>query len=214
MPVEDRLRRGLEANARSFVPEAERRLVDVHRRHRRDTAWLGVVAVAAAAIVAVAALALGSLLGGSDPNGAREPARPPTEVPSSSDDYVGPRIPDSDWRKVVTRDQFARAGADQAFFDANLGEADELPVRLSFVGDVYTQSARYTGSWAVGDAGTFSYDPDGRLVLSSTAPGCRGCRASLTWSVRGDQLRLAFDDPPTDQISAALLEGVWTRIRP
>jgi hypothetical protein len=55
MPVEDRLRQGLEANATSFSPRGESRLAQVHRRRRRHN---GVVAaslgVAATLIAAVA----------------------------------------------------------------------------------------------------------------------------------------------------------------
>src|SRR5690349_6864861 len=38
MPVEDRLRQGLEDNATSFSPQGEWRLEQVHRRRRRRTA--------------------------------------------------------------------------------------------------------------------------------------------------------------------------------
>ena len=55
MPVEDRLRQGLEANATSFSPRGESRLAQVHRRRRRHNgavaASLGVAATLLAAVV-------------------------------------------------------------------------------------------------------------------------------------------------------------------
>jgi hypothetical protein len=55
MPVEDRLRQGLEANASSFTPRGEWRLAQVHRQRRRHNgavaASLGVAAAVLAAVV-------------------------------------------------------------------------------------------------------------------------------------------------------------------
>jgi hypothetical protein len=209
MPVEDRLRRGLEANARAFVPEGEKRLVAVRRRYRART-----VALAAAAASAVVAVAVaGSLLWGSGQPGSPEPAPRPTQVTTSAGAYTGPRMPDSGWRKVVTRAQLVRAGADSAFLAENLGRADRLPLTLSFVGNVYSQSGRYPGGWAVGDAGTLDYDPDGRLVLTSTAPECRGCIASLRWRIHGNRLELGGIRGTTDDpLARVMLEGTWNRV--
>lgn len=211
MPVDDRLRRGLDANARAFVPEGEERLLQVHRRRRTRTR---VLAATAAATVAALAAVSGSLLGGSERTGQSEPAPQPTQESTSTNVYSGPRIPDSNWRKVVTRAQLVRAGADSAFLAENLGRADRLPLTLSFVGKVYTQSGRYLGSWSVGDAGTLAYDSDGRLVLTSTSPGCRGCTATFTWRIRGDRLEL--DVPGAglgDPVAGVIMQGVWTRQR-
>ena len=211
MPVEDRLRRGLEANARAFVPEGEKRLADVRRRHRARTGALAAaVAAAVVAVVVVAVVAAGSRLGGSD--GSPVPAPRPTHATPSTGAYTGPRIPDSGWRKVVTRAQLVRAGADDAYLAENIGRADRLPTTLSFIGDVYSHSGRYPGGWSVGDAGTLDYDSAGHLVLTRTAPACRGCIISLTWRIRGDRLVLdGFRGTPDDPMAQVMLEGVWTR---
>ncbi|RYP81011.1 hypothetical protein EKO23_24160 [Nocardioides guangzhouensis] len=210
MPVEDRLRRGLEANARAFVPEGEKRLVEVRRRHRART---GTIAAAMAAAVVVGAVFAGTLLGGSDRSASPQPAKGPTEVSTSAGTYAGPRIPDSGWRRVVTREQFVRAGADRAFLADDFGRADRLPVTLSFIGTVYSLSGRYPAGWSVGDAGTVEYAPDGRLQLTSTAPGCRGCVGSLSWRIRGNRLLLGgFRGTPDDPMASVMLEGTWTRI--
>ena len=209
MSVEDRLRRGFEANARAFVPEGEKRLVEVRRRYRARTGALA--AAVGAALVAV--VAAGSLLWGSEQPGTPEPAPSPTQVTTSANAYTGPRIPDSGWRKVVTRAQLVRAGAESAFLAENLGRADRLPITLSFVGKVYSQSGRYPGGWAVGDAGTLDYDPDGRLVLTSTAPECRGCVAALRWRIHGNRLVLGgFRGTTDDPLAQVMLEGTWKRL--
>jgi hypothetical protein len=207
MSVEDRIRRGLEANARSVVPEGEQRLVEVRRRYRARN---GLLAAAVTAVVIVGALAAGSLLRGSD--GLGSPAARPTHVVRSPSAYTGPQIPDSGWRKVVTRAQLVRAGADSAYLAENLGRTDRLPTTLSFIGEVYSQSGRYPGGWSVGDAGTLRYDPEGHLVLTSTAPECRGCLISLTWQIQGDRLLLGgFRGTPNDPMARVMLEGAWTR---
>jgi hypothetical protein len=209
MSVEDRLRRGLEANAGTFVPEGEQRLLEVRRRYRART---GTLAAAVAVVAVVGTVAAGVFLQGSGGTGSPEPAPRPTQVTTSAGAYTGPRIPDSGWRKVVTRAQLVRAGADSAYLAENLGRADRLPTTLSFIGDVYSQSGRYPGGWSVGDAGTLAYDPAGRLVLTSTAPACRGCIISLTWRIHGDRLVLGdFRGTPDDPMARVMLEGVWTR---
>ena len=74
MSVEDRLRAGLEANARAFVPEGEARLVQVHTRLRRRRALQGSVAVASVA----AAVALIAVVSSSRPPADREEPVPAT----------------------------------------------------------------------------------------------------------------------------------------
>ena len=213
MSVENRLRRGLEANARAFVPEGEQRLVQVRRRHRVRTGQLAIAAAAAVVVVIVATvLAAGSILGSSVRDGSPEPAPAPTEVATSESSSTGPRIPDAEWRRVVTREQFVRAGADDSFLAETFGRSERLPVSLKFSGVAFTQSSRNPGGWVVGDIGTVTYAPDGRLVLTSTSSGCIGCIGSMTWRIRGNQLVLDdFHGTPPDPVARVLVEGVWTR---
>jgi hypothetical protein len=210
MPVDDRLRRGLESNARAFVPEGEWRLAQVHRRHRKR---IGILATPAALVVIATAGIVGHLLWGSGPSRAPEPAQSPSQATTSTAVSPGTRIPDSGWRKVVTEEQLVRAGADRQFLAENVRPSGRLPTILSFIGTVYSQSGRFPVAWTVGDAGTVSYDPDGRLVLTSTSPECRGCVATLSWEIVGDRLRLSdFQGTPVDPIAEVMLEGVWTRV--
>ena len=213
MSVEDRLRRGLEANAVAFLPEGEARLAVVHRRHRARTGVLAACSVAAVVAVVVAATVAGALLSGPDRSRSTEPVQQPSPVVTPGNAYPGHRIPDSNWRKVVTRAELVAAGASQQFLADNLGDADRMATTLSFIGTVYSQSGRSHGTWTVGDAGTISYDSQRRLLLTSTAPGCRGCLMRLDWNVDGNRLALTgFRGTPDDPIARVMLEGTWTRI--
>ena len=207
MSVDDRLRRGLESNALALVPEGEARLAQVHRRHRARTVALTVAALAIASVgTAGVQLGLGA-------TGLPEPAQQSVQDPNASEAPSDARIPDSGWRKVVTRRQLVRAGADRQFLADNVRDSGRLPTILSFVGTVYSQTGRYPAAWTVGDAGTVSYDSNGRLVLTSTAPDCNGCVATLDWQVTGDRLTLSgFRGDPPDPITEVMLEGVWTRV--
>lgn len=209
MSVEDRLRRGLESNARAFVPEGERRLAQVHRRHRART---GITAAAAVVVLTIAVATVGNQLWGTGPRSSPDPVQRPSRGATSATGYTGARIPDSGWRKVVTRAQLVRAGADHQFLAENVRRSGRLPTILSFIGTVYSQSGHYPAGWTVGDAGTVTYDPEGRLVLTSTSPECRGCVVTLNWQIHGDRLKLSdFHGTPDDPIAEVMLEGAWTR---
>lgn len=203
MSVDDRLRVGLRANASSLEPETERRLDDVHGRHRRRTS---VVACLVATVVLGVGVGLGWALGerGSVPRGV-DPAQR-----SSSVEPAHPVLPDSSWTKVVTRREAVRAGAGRSWLVDNFGDGERLPLVLSFVGGVYSQSGRYPGGWAVGEAGMLSYDGD-RVVLTSTSPGCRGCRTTLVWRISGDVLSLVDQGGGLDPVDRLMLAGTWTR---
>ena len=208
MPVEDRLRRGLEANALAFAPEAEARLEAVRARRRRRV-MLTAAATAAAAVTVVAVVSF--VVGGRDAS--PQPAPAPTAPASSTPTAPTPTVPDSAWRRVIPREAAANAGVGGAWLRENFGDARRLAVVLSFVGDVYSQSARYPHGWSVGDAGTLDYDGRGRLVLSSSSPGCRGCVATLEWRIQDGRLSLrnmtGHSVTPADRL---MYEGIWTRV--
>ena len=209
MSVEDRLRRGLDVNARAFVPEGEQRLLEVRRRYRART---GALAAAVAVVAVVGAVAAGSFLRGNDRSGSPEPAQRPTQVTSSAGAYTGPRIPDSGWRKVVTRAQLVRAGADSAYLAEDLGRADQLPTTLTFIGDVYSQSGRYPGGWSVGDAGTRAVRPRRSPRAYQHGPACRAASSRSPGGSSGTRLVLGgFRGTPDDPMARVMLEGVWTR---
>ena len=116
-----------------------------------------------------------------------EPAAPTV---ATADPSPRASIPDSNWRRVVTRSEAVALGLDRDFLRDNFGDAERLPLVLSFVGGLYSQSGRYPGGWSVGDAGAVAYDDTGRLVLTSTSSGCSGCTVTVDWRIVGDDLRL------------------------
>lgn len=209
MSVEDRLRRGLGVNAEAFIPEAEARLAAVHRRYHARR-WR---TAAATVTVTVAVAFAGSLLRDTTRNQPTDPTEQPALATTSTEGYPGTRIPDSNWRKAVTRAEYVQAHATRGFLADNLGNANRVATTLSFIGTVYSQSVRSLGTWSVGDAGTLTYDSRGRLVLTSTAPGCRGCVMTLHWRIDRNRLILSgFDGTPDDRMAQVMLEGVWTRV--
>ena len=208
MSVDDRLRRGLEANAQSFRPQGEARLDLVRRRWRRRRL---VVAVGVASVVASAVGGAWVVVDdGRDGHSGRgvEPAAPSATTP-------GPRlraaIPDSNWRRTVTRSEAVALGLDREFLRDNFAGAGRLPLVLSFVGGLYSQSGRYPGGWSVGDAGAVAYDDAGRLVLTSTSSGCSGCTLTLDWRIVGDDLRLEDADDVLAAEDRLMVTGSWSR---
>jgi hypothetical protein len=205
MSVDDRLRAGLTANAASVQPEGESRLDAVRRRHRRHRALVA-GAVAAIVLVVGSGAALSWVLTG---QGAGGGSRGDVVVEPTSTATSHPEIPPSNWRKVITRGQLVAAGADRAFLDENIGRARSLPLLLTLSGDVFNQSGRYAGGWSGGDAGTMSYDGAGRLVLTSSSPGCAGCVYTLDWWIEEGELHLSDATGALDPIDRLMYLGTW-----
>ena len=205
MSVDDRLRAGLAANAGSVQPEGESRLDAVRRRHRRHRALVA-GAVAAVVLVAGSGAVLGWVLTG---EGRGQGSRGGVGGEAAATATYHPEIPPSNWRKVVTREQLVAAGADRAFLAENIGSADRLPLLLGLSGDVFSQSGRYPGGWSVGDAGRVSYDDAGRLVLTSSSPGCTGCVSILDWRLEGGELHLSDAGGTLDPIDRVFYLGTW-----
>lgn len=204
MSVDDRLRAGLAANAGSVHPAGEARLDAVRRRHRRRRALVA-GGVAVAVLVVGGGAVLGWLQTGLGDGGSRgDVAVEPTSTARSH-----AVIPPSNWRKVVTREQLVAAGADRAFLAENIGGAQRLPLVLSLSSDVYNQSGRYPGGWSSGDAGKVSYDGLGRLVLTSSSPGCTGCVFTLDWRVERGELHLSDAKGTLDEIDRLMFLGTW-----
>lgn len=209
MSVDDRLRAGLEANARDFLPEGEARLGQVHTRVRRRRAFQGAAAIGsvAAAIAVIAVLASSP-----SPVDREEPVPQPTPTVTTTAPS-GPRIPDSSWTKTLTRAQAERAGLPEDFIAEQLGADDLLPLTFKFESDDWSiLNTNDQGFTEVGDFGTLVYEAPGRLTTTSESPGCPGCQAKLTWEIRGNRLLLALapgaDMPPVDRF---IVLDTWHR---
>lgn len=206
MSVDDRLRRALEANAQSFQPHGEARLDLVRRRWRRRRLVLAGLMAGVILLVGSGAT-VGWLLSGGGPSGGR--GVDPVDQTSIARTPPHPVIPASNWRKVVTRDELAAAGADQAFLREHLGSAWRMPVLLSFSRDVFSQSARYAEGWSGGDAGRVSYDDGGRLVLTSSSTKCFGCEFTLDWRLEAGELHLSDATGALDPVERVMFLGTW-----
>jgi hypothetical protein len=208
MSVDDRLRVGLAANAGSVQPEGEARLAAVRRRHRHRRALVA-GAVAAVVLVVGCGAALGWMLGGQGAPGGR--GADVVDSPSPTRAHpAGAVIPPSNWRRVVTREQLVRAGADDAFLREHLGSADRLPLLLALSQDVFSQSGRYAGGWRGGDAGRVSYDDQGRLVLTSSSTGCFRCVLTFDWRIEEPgELLLSDATGELDPIDRVMYAGSW-----
>ncbi len=212
MPVDDRLRAGLEANALDFLPQGEERLTQVRARLRRRRA----LQVSAATMAAAAVVAVGAALGTGDPSSQRQdPVEPPapTTGPTLTESAGAAGIPDSTWTRVLTRAQAEDAGIPEADIVEQLGADDRMPLTFRFLGDSW--SILVTNEQGIdegGDSGTADYVAPGRVVLTSDSPGCPGCIQRLTWRIRGD--RLVLDRAPGEQLPRLeefILLGEWSR---
>jgi hypothetical protein len=94
MPVEDRLRQGLEANATSFSPHGEWRLERVHLRRRRRTR-------AVAGSVAAATVVLGAVLVQAVPSWSPGSTAPAAGDCSSVEGHTAPEEDTMDKRTIV-----------------------------------------------------------------------------------------------------------------
>jgi hypothetical protein len=207
MRVEDRLRRGLEANATAFVPEGEWRLAEVHRRRRQRTVTVLVAACAAAAVLAV------GLLGGRGSQlrmlpGPAHPSPDRTEV--SRDGWAGPRLPDATWFRVAAEARAAALGVPERAMAEHLGEDGRLPLALTVLDGTWAITITGdTGEVEVDDFGTAAYDEDGDLVMTSASSGCPGCRAVLRWREAGHDLVIGSADERLGPVERLVTEGTW-----
>ena len=190
MPVDDRLRIALAANAEVMTPGVERHLEEVRRRRRRELRlrWTAAGGAVAAATVAV----LLTVIPGRAPETADPVDTPPSPTPTDAS-YDGPRVPDGSYGKVATLREARERALDLDVVGPHLGEDGRLPIVIRFVGDRFTvYVTEDDGVRVVGDFGTLSYDAAGRLVMVSESPGCPACRSVHEWSVGGGRLRLSF----------------------
>jgi hypothetical protein len=200
MRVEDRLRRGLEANATAFVADGEWRLRVVHRRHRRRS--MVVLAAGCAAVLVLGSGLLAARGGGLVvlPGPAPAAVDPPVRA------YDGPVVPDGTWYRVVGEAGAAALGVTPRDVPDPRGG---VPVALTVLGATWAITTTTDAGVEVGDYGHATYDGEGHLVTSSASTRCPRCETVLTWRVEGDDLVLepAGEGPGPAGTPAA--EGRW-----
>ncbi len=200
MRVEDRLRRGLEANATAFVPDGEWRLRVVRRRHRRRS----MVVLAAGS---AAALVLGSgLLAARGGGLVVLPGPAPAAVDPPVRTYDGPVVPDGTWYRLAGEAEAAALGvAPRDVADRRGG----VPVALTVLGATWAITTTTDAGVEVGDYGHATYDGEGHLVTSSASTRCPRCETVLTWRVEGDDLVLEPAGEGSGAAGTPAAEGRW-----
>lgn len=210
MLVEDRLRQGLEANATSFMPSEEGRLELLHRRRRRHTVHVAAsLGTAAAALVAGVALQAGGVhLPGTTPD--QGPAGPghvqtPTSRPTAIPERGG-------FVHEVTKKQGLALGVPRKTVEQLVGKDGVLLLGIRFhFGSftIWTNDDRYEATaW---DYGSYDFQPDGRLVLTTVSDTCPSCITTLSWRWAGQDVVFTSVDRDVDgDLARWLWSGRWT----
>lgn len=137
--------------------------------------------------------------------------------------WEGATIPEGSYAKTVSREQALAAGVPSTDF----GDATELRITYRFKDGRWLQLANYGGGPdTVGDRGTYVYDGQGRLLITSDSSGCDGCRGVVEWSMDGDVLTMEIDwddaandglgvlgvDPAEKSIVSLMVSGTYTKV--
>jgi hypothetical protein len=208
MPVEDRLRQGLEANATSFTPhEQELRLEQVHRRGRRHDGVVAASLGVAAALLAAVVVQVVPGWPGSTPPIADAPRR------SSSDPVERvAAVPAGGWVREVTAKKGLALGISRRRVERLTGEDGAMGLGLKLQEQqVFTLWTNDDDGLATAwDTGRYAFTSGHRLVLTSMSSKCPGCVTRLTWSEDGKDLVLSAVRRDTAPLVARWLwEGRW-----
>ena len=219
MSIDERLRSGFAAQARTIQPDLDSRLAATLRRHRRRRAarWsAAALALAAACTAIVLAVVLGARRA--------EPALPAHGASSSagspSATYAGPGIPAGTWVRTIKQTDLSRGpGADLpiAFLISNYLDDGAGTFSLKIVGDRWTIYVEDdSGGLEVGDWGQVRYDAQGRWLQAlnnGAGDPARGLR--IGWSISGDTLLLegpvGVDGHTPNVGQKFVLSGQWRR---
>lgn len=126
-------------------------------------------------------------------------AEPPAEAPTTTkaEPSSVETIPPGTYSRVILRDEAIAEGFDADLVDALLGPDGELSQAIEITTDGWVHHVTNDAGFSeVGDLGTYSYDEDGRWVLTSESTGCPGCVAVVDWALTNGILTLKF--PPMD----------------
>ncbi|HEU4543390.1 MAG TPA: hypothetical protein VFR23_19825 [Jiangellaceae bacterium] len=126
----------------------------------------------------------------------------PQAAPDSAESEV---IPLGTFVKTETREDLTAAGADESVLDQGFAGVNEIRITWKIDDGRWTQFQSLDGQAdEPGDLGTYTYDEDGRWVL--TSDGCPGCVNAIEWSFDGGVLTLSkFGVEPVDEFDAFVL---------
>jgi TRAP-type C4-dicarboxylate transport system substrate-binding protein len=120
----------------------------------------------------------------------------PAESPSTTEaSSSAETIPPGTYSRVILRDEAIAEGFDPELVDAMLGPDGELPEAIEITPDGWLHHVTNDAGFSeVGDLGTYTYDEDGLLVLTSESTGCPGCVVVVDWTLTNGILALKFGD--------------------
>ncbi len=139
---------------------------------------------------------------------------PAVEATPTRPSYDGPTVPNSSWTKELSAAQGRRAGMGRADILHHFEQDGRLPLSLELLDGSWSISVTNdAGVREPGDVGTFEYDDQGRLVMTSYSEGCPGCVSTLAWSLRGESLSLepVGPLPGGEPLERLIMGGTWTR---
>ena len=122
----------------------------------------------------------------------------PEAVPDAVESDV---IPLGTYVKTETREDLTAEGVEESVLDQTFPGIDEIRITWKLEDGRWTQFANYDGQTdEPGDLGTYTYDDDGRWVITSESSGVFN---AIEWSFDGGVLTLSdFGVDPVDEVDA------------
>lgn len=122
----------------------------------------------------------------------------PEAVPDAVESDV---IPLGTYVKTETREDLTAEGVEESVLDQTFPGIDEIRITWKLEDGRWTQFANYDGQTdEPGDLGTYTYDDDGRWVITSESSGVVN---AVEWSFNGAVLTLSdFGVDPVDEVDA------------
>jgi hypothetical protein len=197
---------------------------DFIHRHRKPShlRWQGLVlAVAAVTIVALTACGSDSSHHADGTGRVRSSATSSPSTEASA--WTGPRIPDGEYRQLLTRKTLKKHGITQSPRELQWAPNGTLTDLLRINGNYWAQFENENGGApSVGSSGGLSYDEQGRLVQTEDCCG----ESRYIWTLQGDNLTIQPDlawmrqnhsrgeqHAYFNQIWTMMCCGTWTKIR-
>jgi hypothetical protein len=179
MPVEDRIRQGLDANASAVTSLGVGRLAAVHGRRRRTNVIASLTGTAAALVAGVAVQVVGTP---SSAGPAPSPAGPVEQPAAAAAPFGG-------YLRDVTAKEGLALGVPRRRVERLTGRDGRLELGLKLQQGTFTlwtnDDAGRPTAW---DAGSYVLRPGHRLVATTISDRCPSCTTRLTWQDKGDDI--------------------------
>jgi hypothetical protein len=161
--------------------------------------------------IVVALAALAALATGCSDDGDQDAAASPEGEAEPAGGTSPPRVDEAGWDRETTEARARELGLSQRTIDRYVGKDGVLPLGMKlqqqtyilYVVDDDDEARPY-------DLGGYSYDDEGRLLLSSSSGGCDDCATVLTWEQDGKWLVVdEVEGRGTTPLDRFVWEGEW-----